>query len=87
MIEGVGQWWGGCEGTSHWLGDTESDMVTHKPLASSLTIIEQQKKSVQVRTYIYIRTLASTHTYICTYVHTHTCIAHTYIQGAGCIQG
>ncbi len=45
--EEVGRWWSDCEGTTHWLGDTESDLVTHKPLASSLDIIQKQKAGVQ----------------------------------------
>lgn len=48
MVESVGTWWSGCEEVSRWLGDTERDMVTHRPLASSLDIIEKQKTSVQV---------------------------------------
>lgn len=48
IVADVGGWWNRCEGLSQWLGETESDMTTHKPLASSLDIIEKQKNSVQV---------------------------------------
>ena len=48
VMKDVGTWWSGCEEGYRWLEETEADMVTHKPLASSLDIIEQQKKNVQV---------------------------------------
>ena len=48
--EEVGKWWSGYEGATHWLGETEGDLITHKPLASSLDIIQRQKDSVQVQT-------------------------------------
>ena len=46
--EEVGKWWSGYEGATQWLGETEGDLITHKPLASSLDIIQRQKDSVQV---------------------------------------
>ncbi len=48
VTEDVGQWWGGCEETSQWLGETEGNLVAHKPLASSLDIVEKQRQGVQV---------------------------------------
>ena len=50
MIERVDEWWSVCEEVCHWLSDTEKKLVTHKPLASSTDLIEQQKNSLQVHT-------------------------------------
>ena len=49
VVGGVGEWWGPCEEMCQWLGEAEESLVAHKPLASSLDIIQQQKQSVQVR--------------------------------------
>ena len=48
VVDGVGEWWGGCEEMCQWLGEAEESLIAHKPLASSLNIIQQQKNSVQV---------------------------------------
>ena len=54
VMKEVGVWWGGCDQTSTWLADTEGNLIVHKPLASSLDIIEQQKTSVQVCLSVYM---------------------------------
>ncbi len=51
IVEGVKGWWKGCDGVGVWLSETEESMVTHKPLASSVDIIEKQRAAVQVSAY------------------------------------
>ena len=48
MIRELSGWWSGCDGVCVWLGEVEETMVSHKPLASSMDIIDQQMKTLQV---------------------------------------
>lgn len=41
-------WWGGCEAVKVWLDDAEKTLSGHTPLASSVDILEQQKRSIEV---------------------------------------
>lgn len=56
MVAEVKGWWGGCEGVCLWQGETEESMVSHKPLASSVDIIEKQRANVKVSLYSCIHT-------------------------------
>ena len=48
VVEGMKGWWGGCEGVGVWMSGAEEGMVSHKPLASSVDIIDKQRAAIKV---------------------------------------
>lgn len=49
VVTDVCGWWGGCEAVKLWLGEAEETLSGDTPLASSMDIVEQQKKKTEVR--------------------------------------
>lgn len=49
VVTDVCGWWGGCEAVKLWVGEAEKTLSGHTPLASSMDIVEQQKRNVEVR--------------------------------------
>ena len=41
-------WWGGCDTVKVWMGEAEKTLSTHTPLASSMDIVQQQKRNTEV---------------------------------------
>ena len=50
VVTDVCGWWGGCEAVMVWLDEAEKTLSSHTPLASSMDIVGQQKRNIEVRT-------------------------------------
>ena len=48
MVTDVCGWWGGCAAVKVWLEEAEKTLSAHTPLASSMDIVEQQKRNIEV---------------------------------------
>lgn len=51
VVSDVCGWWGGCEAVKAWLDKAEQALSSHTPLASSMDIVQQQKRNVEVPTH------------------------------------
>lgn len=49
VVKDVCGWWGGCDAVKLWLDEAEKTLSGHIPLASSVDIVEQQKRNIEVR--------------------------------------
>ena len=49
VVSDVCGWWGGCEAVKVWLDGAEKTLSADTPLASSMDIVQQQKRSIEVR--------------------------------------
>ena len=48
VVSDVCGWWGGCEAVKVWMDGAEKTLSTHTPLASSMDIVQQQKRNIEV---------------------------------------
>ena len=54
MVSDVSGWWGGCEAVKVWIDGAEKTLSADTPLASSMDIVQQQKRNIEVkRNYFY----------------------------------
>ena len=48
VVSNVGEWWGECVEVMGWLGEVEQTLTNQRPLAGSVTLLEDQKNTIQV---------------------------------------
>ena len=52
VVSDVCGWWGGCEAVKVWMDEAENKLSADTPLASSMDIVQQQKRNIEVCMYI-----------------------------------
>lgn len=52
VVNNVCGWWGGCEAMKVWMDEAEKMLSAHTPLASSVDIVQEQKRSIEVGRYL-----------------------------------
>ena len=50
VVTDVSVWWGGCEAVKLWIDNAEKTLSGHTPLASSMDIVDRQKRDIEVLT-------------------------------------
>ena len=53
MVSDVSEWWGGCEAMKVWMDGAEKTLSADTPLASSMDIVQQQKRNIEVKRNYY----------------------------------
>ena len=57
VVSDVSGWWGGCEAVKVWMDGAEKTLSADTPLASSMDIVQQQKRNIEVKRNYYSVTI------------------------------